>query len=273
MKQNINKGVRVLFYILLLLVLFVAYVRYLEKSSVFYPEKNVYATPQQAGLPYEDVYFRTEDGFLLHGWLVKTGQDASTVLYFHGNAGNIADRIEKIALLVDLGLNVFIIDYRGYGLSDGKPSEKGLYKDAIAAYEHLAGRRDIDPRKIIVYGTSLGAVAAIDLAAKRSVSGLVIDSAFTSAKDMAKIIYPFIPSFLIGLDMDNAAKIKSVTVPKLFLHSREDEVVPFSLAERLYQTAPSPKELLPLPGMHNNGYLTKEYLSGLKGFLQKYNLL
>jgi len=265
----------VLSYFVLFLLLFLLYVWYLQKATVFYPERNLYATPQQMGLAYEDIYFKTEDGLTLHGWFYKSPQAKATLLYFHGNAGNIADRIEKVMLFLELGINVFIIDYRGYGLSDGEPSERGIYKDGVASFDYLITRKDIDPKKIVAYGASLGGVVAIDLATKRSLGGLIVDSSFTSAKEMAKIIYPFIPSLFVYLKMDNASKITNVSAPKLFFHSRTDEVVPFSLGKKLYEMAPSPKEFLEVQGTHNDGHMVSRpiYKEGTKSFLKKYNLL
>lgn len=275
MKKNPNIGARLLWYIFFIVVVFVLYVRYLEATSVFHPSGDISVTPKELGLAYEDVYFRTEDGFLLHGWFVKSSDPkAATVLYFHGNAGNLSDRVEKVGMLAGLGLNVFIIDYRGYGLSDGKPSEKGIYKDAVAAFDYLLSRKDIDHKKIISYGASLGGVVAVDLATQRPLAALIVDSSFTSAKDMAKVVYPFIPSFMVSLKMDNAAKIKSITIPKLFMNSPDDATVPYFLGQKLFDTAPGPKEFNELTGGHNDSHLqTKEYISGVAQFLRKYKIL
>lgn len=262
-------------YLLLIVVVFVVYVRYLERTSVFHPSGSLDVTPKELGLAYEDVYFRTEDGFLLHGWFVNAGKaGAATVLYFHGNAGNMSDRVEKVDMLVKLGVNVFIIDYRGYGLSDGNPTEAGIYKDAVAAYDHLRTRKDINTKKIISYGASLGGVAAIDLATKRPLAALIVDSSFSSAKDMAKLIYPFIPSVMLSLKMDNETKIRSLNIPKLFMNSRQDMTVPYFLGKKLFNAAPEPKEFNELTGGHNDSHLqTKGYINGVRDFLTKYKML
>ena len=252
-----------------------AYVRYLESITVFHPAKEIERTPRSIGLGFEDIYFKTKDKYVINGWLIKHPQAHSTVIYFHGNAGNMADRLEKIILLRNLKVNVFIIDYRGYGKSQGKPCEHGVYEDAVAAFDYLLTRGDIEHEKIWVYGTSLGGTVAIDLATKKRLACLIIDSTFSSAADMGRTIYPFIPSFLIQTKMDSLAKIKKITIPKLFLHSREDDVVPFRLGQKLFAVAPAPKEFLEIKGGHNDNYVYSReiWLEGVSRFLKHLNLI
>ena len=254
---------------------FVLYVRYLEKTSVFYPAKQLSRSPMDLGLEFDDVQLTTRDDVVVHGWFFKTPAAKSTLLFLHGNAGNIADRLEKIIFFKNIGLNVFIIDYRGYGNSTGKPSEEGMYTDAQAAYEYLTQRKDINAKNIVAYGESLGGVAVIDLAGKVPLAAFIIDSSFTSAQDMAKVIYPFIPSFLVSLKMDSAAKVRDLKMPKLFLHSKTDEIVPFALGWKLYEAAADPKEFVDIDGGHNDGFFasTGKFVSGIKDFLVKYRLL
>lgn len=256
-------------------VAFVAFVRYLESTSVFYPAKQLARTPGDLGLAYDDVQLTTRDDKYLHGWLIDLEGAKITLLFLHGNAGNIADRLEKITLFRQIGLNVFIIDYRGYGNSTGRPTEKGMYMDAMAAYEYLTQHRKRAPENIVIYGESLGAVAAINVASQRPAAGIILDSAFSSAKDMGKIIYPFVPSFLIGLKMDSAAKAGSIRIPKLFMHSKTDEVVPYQLGRKLFEAAAEPKEFLETGGGHNDGFFASPeiFVTGIKSFLVKNKLL
>ena len=240
------------FYIVVTVALLAASVRYIESRSIFYPIRSIAATPAALGLAFEDVFIKTEDNVTINAWLVKSSTQRGTLIFCHGNAGNIGDRLEKILLFHQMGLNILVIDYRGYGKSQGQPSEAGIYKDAVAAYDYLLTRQDIDRSRIIGYGESLGGAVAVDLGTKRNLAALIIDSSFTNAADMAKTIYPFIPSFLLGTKLDSAAKVRAVTIPKLFIHSRADEIVPFRLGERLYQAAAQPKEFLELSGGHNN---------------------
>jgi len=206
---------KIIFYLIVIVVLFIVLVRYIESTSIFYPARLLAATPQNIGLPFEDIFFQTDDDVKVHGWLIKAPSAKTTLIFFHGNAGNIGDRLGKIDLFHRMGLNIFIIDYRGYGKSEGHPSEKGLYSDATAAYDHLVRREDMKDQKIISYGASLGGAVAVDLAIKRNIECLVVDSTFSSAADMAKIIYPFIPSFLFNTKLNSIDKIKSIAVPKL----------------------------------------------------------
>ena len=253
---------KIIIYLLIALIFFVLYIRYLEYRSIFYPSRGILATPADIGLSFEDVYLKTEDAVTIHGWFIPSPQGPlkgkGTVIFLHGNAGNIGDRLGKIQFFHDSGRDVFIIDYRGYGKSEGRPTEAGIYKDALAAYDYLASRRDVDPKRIIAYGASLGGAVAIDLAAKRNLSCLIVDSAFTSAADMAKRIYPFVPSFLVQIKLDSLGKIKYISAPKLFIHSRDDEIVPLALGRKLYEAAAPPKEFLEITGGHNEGYMDSQ---------------
>ncbi|MFA5088567.1 MAG: alpha/beta hydrolase [Candidatus Omnitrophota bacterium] len=266
---------KILILLCVVIFLFAVYVWYLEETAIFIPSGEIMETPKRAGLNFEDIYFQAEDGVTLNGWFIKNPQARSTIIFFHGNAGNIGDRVEKVALLHKLGLNVFIIDYRGYGRSRGRSSEKGMYKDAVAAFDYLLTRGDIDKEKIVAYGVSLGGAAAIELAKRRRIAAVVIDSSFPRAVDMARILYPFVPSFMIRTKMDSLSKIKTITVPKLFIHSRDDEIVPFALGQKLYDAASLPKEFLEIYGAHNEGYLldSRKYWGKMSDFLQANNLL
>jgi len=253
---------------------FIVLIRYIETTSLFFPRKEMDFYPATKDASFEDVYFKTEDRLLLNGWFFKNPSAKATLVFFHGNAGNISHRAQKILLFRDLGLNVFIVDYRGYGNSQGTPSEKGIYKDALAAFDYLAHRSDVNKTHIIGYGESLGGVVAIDLALHRPLVSLIVDSSFSSAADMANQYYPFVPVFLLHAKMDSVAKIKNVKGPKLFIHSKDDEIVPIALGKKLFDAAQEPKEFLVISGDHNNGYelsLTR-YRDGIKAFLRRQGL-
>ena len=250
-----------------LIILF--FVRYVERVSIFFPQKDMDLGPAQQGLAREDVYFKSGGRFLLHGWFFKNPSARTTLLFFHGNAGNISHRLDKIALFYQLGLNIFIVDYRGYGKSEGIPSEEGLYEDALAAFDHLNKRPDIDKGRIIGYGESLGGTVVIDLALKRPLAALILDSCFSSAADMAAQHYPFLPAFLLKTKMDSMNKVKDIRAPKLFIHSPDDEIVPWALAQKLYSAAQAPKTFLEIRGDHNGGYADSgdTYTAGIRDFL------
>jgi fermentation-respiration switch protein FrsA (DUF1100 family) len=168
---------------------------------------------------------------------------------------------------------VFIFDYRGYGKSQGAPSESGLYLDAKAAYDYLAGERGVSKDAVILYGESIGGIVAIDLAQNKEIKALITEEAFTSVKDMSAMAYPFLPYFIFSSRFNALSKIKNVTCPKLVIHSVDDEIVPFPLGEKLFDAAPPPKKFLKLRGSHNTAFLEsgqgfrdgiRYFLSGLK---------
>jgi fermentation-respiration switch protein FrsA (DUF1100 family) len=167
--------------------------------------------------------------------------------------------MEKISFFHDLGLNVFIFDYRGYGQSKGSPSEQGLYRDADAAYHYLIAR-GIPSERIIGYGESLGGAVIIDLASRQPMKALIVESAFTSVMEMAAVHYPFIPQCILSSRFDSKEKIARVGIPKLIIHSEDDEIVPFWLGESLFEAAEPPKAFLKISGSHNDGFLVSEAL-------------
>ncbi len=254
MLLGVSGLMKILILVVFVAILFVSYVRYVENNLVFYPSSDMEFIPKDIGLSYEDIYFEAQDGVSLNGWLIKAPKAKGTLIFCHGNAGNISNRLEKIKTFYELGVNVFIFDYRGYGKSEGKPSEKGLYADAHGAYAYLLSRKDIDLKYIFAYGCSLGGAVAIDLAAKQRLFCLIVDSSFSSARDMAKIILPIAPSFLIKMKFDSVAKVKVIKIPKLFLHRKEDEVIPYRLGQKLFGEASDPKIFKENRGSHNDGY-------------------
>jgi len=219
--------------------------------------KEIEYFPYQLGLKYEDVFFKTSDRIDINAWFVPSLNARYTVIFCHGNAGNISHRLEKIKFFHDLGCNTFIIDYRGFGRSRGKPSEGGLYSDIQAAYDYLLSR-NISPEQIIGYGESIGGAVIIDLASKKKLKALIVDSTLTSAKDMAKLVFPFLPSWIFASRLDSISKIKSVTIPKLMIHSINDEIIPFKLGKKLFEEAPLPKEFLEVHGGHNSCFFESE---------------
>jgi fermentation-respiration switch protein FrsA (DUF1100 family) len=251
--------------VLLLAAGFAAFVMLFEDRFIYFPAKypegawDVEARGA-ASVEVEDVWFQASDGVRLHGWSCtprRAEGDAQprrpmTLLWFHGNAGNITSRFGVIEKLVGLPAEVFIIDYRGYGRSHGSPSEQGLYLDARAAWDYLTGARGIPPANVVVFGDSLGGAVAIDLATHVEPAGLVVQSSFTSIRDMAAEVMPFVPGFLLRTKMDSLSKIKNVRAPKLFIHSPADEMVPYRFGRALYDAAPEPKQFYEVKGASHN---------------------
>jgi fermentation-respiration switch protein FrsA (DUF1100 family) len=261
-----------------------------EDKLIYFPTKypdgywdvdNITAREGEVVPKIEDCNFAASDGVKLHGWYCTPQQMSNgglvpvssemTLLWFHGNAGNLSFRYEMICALIKLPVRVFIIDYRGYGKSEGKPTEQGLYLDARAAWDYLVNERELAPDRIVIFGKSLGGAPAVDLAAQIQPAGLIVQSSFTSAADMAAAVLPFLPRAILRTKLDSVGKIARVDCPKLFIHSRADEVVPFDLGQRLYDAAPEPKQFYEVKGApHNSTYLVgaKPYLDVLRSFIE-----
>jgi hypothetical protein len=265
---------KILLWLVLCILIFVFCFRYIERHSIYYPMKDISATPADMGWRYEDVTFKSSDKNSLNGWFIPANGSGPTVIFCHGNAGNISHRLSKISILKGLGLDVFIFDYRGYGKSEGTPSESGLYKDTAAAYEYCVNVRKIPKDRIILYGESIGSAAVIDLARTAEVGALIAEEPFTSVKDMARLAFPFFPHFIFSSRFDSLTKIKGLRCPKLIIHAVDDEIVPFEQGEALFVAAPPPKKFLKLRGSHNTAFLDsrQEYEEGLNSFLKEFRL-
>lgn len=271
--MKINK--KRLFILILLItgmsMIVVNFESFLERFFIFYPLKNIEYTPKDMGLNYIDAYFKTDDGLLLNGWLTISGKENPNLLWCHGNAGNISHRVENIKLLHDEGINVFIFDYRGYGKSQGRPSEAGVYSDAMAAFNYLYSRNDIDRNKIIIFGRSLGASVAIDLVLRIKARGLILESAFTSVKDMGRLHYPYIPlRRVVSHKFDSLSKISKINIPVLFIHGDRDDIVPVEMGKKLFTAANEPKDFYIIEGAgHNDTYIIggKRYFEKIKQFI------
>ncbi len=243
-----------------------------QNSLLFLPEiggRDLESTPERFGLEYQEVSLATSDGETLHGWYLPAPGARYTLLFFHGNAGNISHRLDSLLLFRQLGLSQLILDYRGYGRSSGRPSEAGLYRDAQAAWDYLTDERGLAPGQIVLFGRSLGGAVAVWLAARERPAGLVVESSFTSVPDLGAELYPWLPvRWLSRLRFDSRGRIAQVSAPLLVVHSRNDEIIPFAHGQALLAAANPPKRLLELRGGHNDGFLVsrEHYLEGLRGF-------
>lgn len=262
----LNTAVTVI--VLLLALNGLLYIR--QPGMIFFPMRPLVATPADWGLAYEDVRITTADDVQLHGWYLPRAGATHTLLFFHGNAGNISHRRDSIEIFHQLGLNVFILDYRGYGQSHGRPGEQGLYRDADAAWQYLVHTRAIDERNIIVFGRSLGGVVAARLAASVQPRGLIIESSFSSARAFAHAVFPLLSRVVIlRYDFDTLGAIRQLGCPLLVVHSPDDEIMPYRLGQQIYQAAHEPKTFLTIRGDHNYGFSHSQpdYEAGLRTFL------
>jgi fermentation-respiration switch protein FrsA (DUF1100 family) len=253
-----------------------AYVYFMQARLIYYPNmpsRELSANPRDIGLNYESVTITTSDHVNLHGWFVPAEKERGVVLFFHGNAGNISHRLESLEMFYKLGLSSLIIDYRGYGQSQGKISEEGTYLDAEGAWQYLVSERNIPDEKIVVLGRSLGGSIAAHLAARHEPGALVIESTFTSAPDMGAHLYPILPVRLLSRFRYNTKEaLQSVNCPVMVVHSPDDEIIPFVNGTILFEAAKEPKSFLEIRGNHNEGFLTsgKLYIEGLDKFINTF---
>lgn len=244
----------------------------IERSFIYFPEGELIGDPSDFGLPFDDVVFTAEDGVKLHGWFVP-GESDVTWVWFHGNAGNISHRLENLRLLHDeLGVGVFLFDYRGYGRSEGTPSEQGTYRDAEAALAYVLSRPDVDAERIVYFGRSLGAGVAVELATRRPPFALILESPVPSIAELVRRHYPFLPvGGLLRTKYDSLSKIADVRAPLLVLHGDRDDVVPFESGRKLFDAAGEPKRFYTIRGAgHNDTYVVggREYFRALREFVE-----
>ncbi|MFH1996931.1 MAG: alpha/beta hydrolase [Candidatus Omnitrophota bacterium] len=254
--------------------------RDIEKKNIYFPTRAVEQTPAVIDIAYDDVSFLAGDGVRLSGWFVPPANDRSPVVLFsHGNGGNISHRLESIRIFAGLGMGVFIYDYRGYGTSEGSPTEEGTYKDAKAAYEYLIKDRTIASDRIVLFGESLGGAISIDLASEVPVGAVITLGAFSSIAEMARQVYPFIPKQLIDrflkIRYDSVSKIGAVRPPKLIVHAADDDIIPFRQGVALFRAAREPKSFLEIRGDHNSAVIADSgtFVDGVQKFLARHGLL
>jgi len=237
---------------------------------LYYPARKIETTPRDVGLHFESVRFSSADGIRLSAWWLPAGNERGVLIFCHGNGGNISHRLDSLLIFNRLGLSTLILDYRGYGLSGGRPTEEGTYLDADAAWTWLVRNKGISPGRIVIFGRSLGGAVASRLARDRSHRALILESSFTSVPDMIRDLYPWAPTAIAaGYRYGTIDHIRNLQTPVLFIHSPADEIVPFAHGRRLYESFPGRKCFLEIKGSHNRGFLDSraDYERGLDRFL------
>ncbi len=246
----------------------------LEHYFLYFPDPHLVATPQLYDLPYEDLHFEADDGTALHGWLIPGQTEAPLVLFFMGNAGNMSHRLDNLRFLHRLGVSVCIFDYRGYGTSSGKASEQGLYSDARGLVATLR-QRGWEPDRMVLFGRSIGAAVALQMALEHPPAGLVLESSFTSIEAMGKTHNPILYTLFgwaIDAAYDNLGKIDQIKTPLLIFHGEKDTICPPEMVRQLYAQAPEPKQLVWIADADHNDTFDmggQEYLEHWTLFLKQ----
>ena len=246
----------------ILLIVFISYsilgwtIYFLQPKFMYRPVREVLYNPGDIGLPFERVSLKTEDGLNISAWYVPCAKARKTVFFCHGNGGNMSHRLDTINLLNEMGLNCFLFDYRGYGDSQGKPSEKGTYYDAEVAWQWLTEKKGIKSHHIVIFGRSMGGAIASYLAGKVRPAALVVESAFTSYVELGKKCYPYLPVKMFAFfEYDTIGYIKQIACPVLVIHSKADEIIPYEFGPILYDAVNAEKEFVEIFGGHNTGFL------------------
>jgi fermentation-respiration switch protein FrsA (DUF1100 family) len=237
---------------------------------IFYPLSKIEQTPQDWDMQYEPVKITMPDGVTLSAWYLPHPQAKKTVLFFHGNGGNISYRGDSLYIFNKLGLNTLIIDYPGYGESEGTPSEKSLYQSADAAWHYLVDDKKLSSKDIIIFGRSLGGAVAADLASRVEASGLIMESTFSSTRDIVDMAFPLLTHLIyLRYSFNTISKIKNINVPILMIHSPEDDVIPFELGYKVFQKIKTRKYFVKISGNHNEGFMQSIalYMPALREFI------
>jgi fermentation-respiration switch protein FrsA (DUF1100 family) len=241
-----------------------------EESLIFFPAPYPQGDWKPAGLHFEDARFQADDGVRIHGWYLPHERPRATILFCHGNAGNITHRADLLHMLHQrVGASVLIFDYRGYGRSEGKPTEKGILADARAARSWLSLRAGVPEKEIVLMGESLGGGVAVDLAARDGAQALVLQNTFSSLTDVAAVHYGLLPvRLLMHTRLDSAAKIGQYHGPLLQSHGDADTIVPYRLGRKLFQAANQPKQFITYAGADHNDPIAASYFDSLRTFLE-----
>ena len=244
---------------------------FMENWLIFIPSRYPSGNWSPPDIDFEDAWFRSEDGVKLHGWYLPHANPRATILFCHGNAGNVTHRVQSLKILHDLlGASVLIFDYRGYGRSEGKPNGPGVLADARAARTWLAARENIPPTDVVLLGESIGGAVAVNLAARDGARGLVLESTFDALPEVAAYHYPWLPvRWAMRTRLDSAALIGRYNGPLLQAHGDADTIVPLELGQRLFAAANEPKRFLLLPGHNHNDSMPPEYYKALASFLDE----
>ena len=241
-----------------------------QPRMVFFPLKDIEQTPDQWGLHYEQVLLKSTHGHRISGWYIPARHADRALLFFHGNGGNISHRRDSIEIFHRLGLGVLIIDYQGYGNSEGTPGEQAMYDDGRAAFDYLVKDRKFKKENIVVFGRSLGGAVAARITAEKQPGAAILESTFASVPDIASYYFPVMSKIIVSRYRFNSlAEVKKIHCPLLVLHSKQDDVIPYNTGVKLYNGANNPRTFVELVGDHNSGFMQSQpaYEEVLASFL------
>jgi len=259
----------ILFVIIFSYLAILFFIYFNQRNLLYHPSENNYLN-EKANFVYEEVYIPSTENNL-KGWFHKKNLTKNkTLVFFHGNAGSLENRIYKLNLIKDFDLNFLIIAYRGFSGNKGKPTERGLYEDALSALKWLKTNYSIKDKDIIIYGESLGTSISIEVSQNKKYSGIILESPFTSMTDAAKHYYPYLPvSLLLKDKYDSIEKIKNINIPILVMHGKKDKIIPFEMGKKIFESANQPKFFYsPDNDDHMMNY-DENLLKAIKSFLKK----
>jgi len=253
-------------YIILLILMFA-----FQSKLIYFPSTHIDANPKSIGLRYESIIFQAEDKTKLHAWYIPKKGAKTTLFFLHGNGGNISHRLDSIRVFNALKMNVFIFDYRGYGDSLGSANEQNTYDDARSGWDYLLKSKNLKAEDIIIFGRSLGGTIAANLGSSVEPKGIILESTFTTTKELASHHYPFVPKSLIRFSYETTNYLKGINYPVLVIHSEDDNIIPFKYGKAVFKNANEPKTFVKIRGNHNSGFLDSLpiYLPALKRFLRE----
>ena len=267
-RNNLLQIILIIFFIYFLVLVFLYFY---QRNLLYHPNENNYSE-DKISVDIENVRIKTSDNIELLGWYhEKNLKDFKTLIFFHGNAGSLENRIHKLNHFRDMNINFLIIAWRGFSGNNGNPSEQGLYEDGKSAIDWLI-KKGVSEKNLILYGESLGTGVATHLAQNKNFAGVILETPFTSMIDAAKKFYPYIPVKLLLKDkFENYKKIKNINLPILIMHGEADQLVPFSMGKKIYEIANEPKYSYFTKYDNHMMEYDKKLVSALKSFLKSLN--
>ncbi|MGM0607384.1 MAG: alpha/beta hydrolase [Candidatus Muiribacteriota bacterium] len=263
--------------ILIVLILFFTFIlvffRFFQNKLIFFPVKSLSITPKNYNLDFENIIIKTDNNFIVRGWFIPGDKNRETILFNYGNGGNMSYHIDRAAFYNKLGFNSLFFDYPGYGKTEGKLTENNLYSSAENCYNYLINEKEIQESDIIIWGWSLGCAPAAKLASKNNPKALIVESGFTQIKEIGGYHYPFLPiKQMARYYFPTVDFIKKVDIPMLFIHSADDEIIPFFMGKKLFEEAEGDKKFVTINGSHNDSFFVSKSIieNNLSLFLENF---